>query len=118
MKTAVVAAIVLVASLPAPAQEGTLIHNGFITAQQFMRASESMQRGYVMGYIDATFISPLLGSPKARVVPIENCVEGMNDEQLVAMFLKYLRNNPERWHQSAHAAFYATILDACGIKNK
>lgn len=118
MRRIVIACMAVLMSSAAASADGVLIHNGFVTGQEFMRATDAEQRRYIMGLVDGLFLAPLVRAPKAKVIPIEKCVEGMTDEQLNAIFLKYLRNNPERWHQSAHAAFYTAIVETCGIKTK
>jgi len=118
MRKIITACMVALMSSVAAGEDGVLIHNGSVTGQEFMRATETKQQGYIMGLVDGFFVAPLMGAPKAKLVPIEKCVEGMSDEQLNAIFLKYLRNNPERWHQSAHTAFYTAIVETCGIKMK
>ena len=71
-----------------------------------------------MGFVEGVLISPLLGAPKSQIELIERCLDGMNDQQLVAIFEKFLRGNPERWHESAHVLFYATIVQTCRLNKE
>ncbi len=76
----------------------------------------SVQRklGYVMGFVDATFLSPLYGAPKSEVAWLERCGMGMTDEQLVAVLEKWMAGNPERWHESMHVLALTALREACG----
>lgn len=92
---------------------GTRIHQGFLTGQQYLDADVSVRRGYAMGILDGLFISPLAGASSERLMSLGDCVENMNDDQIEAIFSKYLREHLERWHQSAHGAFFGAMLDIC-----
>lgn len=96
--------------------EAVAIKNGFLTGQDYLESSELKQRAYVMGLVDGLFVSPILGAPKRRLAPFERCIEGMTDTQVAAILLKFLRDNPGRWHQSAHVSFYTAMKENCSIR--
>ncbi|HEX9757476.1 MAG TPA: hypothetical protein VGB26_06700 [Nitrospiria bacterium] len=108
--------LLISASGAAYAEEGVYIHDGFLKGEQYLKLSETQQRGYAIGLVDGLFLSPLYGAPKARIAPFEKCVEGMSDTQVAAVLTKYLQDRPARWHESANAVFFGALKDACAIK--
>ena len=43
-----------------------VIHNGFITGEQYLRLADSARHNYVMGLIDGIFLAPMLGGSERR----------------------------------------------------
>ena len=86
---------------------------------------ESSQRSYAAGIVDGMLLAPLLAAPKritfkakemaatTKTEWLENCIVGMNDEQVVAIINKWLRDHPERWHESVHTSVFWALSDAC-----
>ena len=95
------------------AEEWSLIHNGFLTGNQFLNAGDSTKRGYLMGFIDGLLVSPFVGAPKEKIVWLERCLDGMNDRQIVAIFDTWLTKNPAHWHEPAHALAFRAFREAC-----
>lgn len=102
-------------SISAAAQEvdDVLIKTGFITGTQFRSFSDPDRRSYSMGVLDGMFLSPFFGASKEQLRWLETCVTGMNDEQVAALLLKYVNDNPGRWHESMHVLAFAAMQDAC-----
>ena len=90
-----------------------LVHNGFITAQQFRGLPELSRRSYAAGIVDGILLAPLVGAPKASLEWFESCVTRMTDEQVAAIISKFVNDNPARWHEQVHAQFYAAMRQAC-----
>jgi hypothetical protein len=107
---------------PAPAVG---IHNGFVTGQEFLEMPPLEQTGYVMGVVDGMQLAPLFGAPRRlhftpkEMTPttptewVENCVAGMTNFQVVAIFKKYLNDHPEIWHESAHSTAFTALKVSC-----
>jgi hypothetical protein len=93
--------------------EPVTIHDGFLTGQQFRDLPESARKFYAAGVVDGAFLAPLFGAPKPRLQWLETCAVGMTDIQVAAIILKFLSDNPGRWHQPVHASAYAALLQAC-----
>jgi hypothetical protein len=55
----------------------------------------------------------MYGAPKKNLAVLEKCTEGMTGQQLVAIFNKYLKSNPELWHKSMHTLVYRAMNEAC-----
>ena len=93
--------------------DAVVIHNGFITGQQFRDLPDVARKFYAAGIVDGVFLAPLFGASKPRLEWLEGCVVGMTDVQIAAIISKYLDDNPARWHQSVHAAAYSALRQSC-----
>ncbi len=105
-------AIFLTAGPLFAADKPVWIHNGFGTGHDYVKMTESQKRAYAMGAINGMLVGPLFGAPKERVQWIESYVENMTDEQVAAIFTKYLQDNPGRWHDGLHVLMYSAIKEA------
>ena len=94
------------------AQDGVVIHNGFLTGDEFRKSTPSQQQTYVMGFVDGLLISPLVGAEKGQVKWLEVLIEGMTSEQITAILLKYINDNPEAWNECSHTIAYRALRQA------
>jgi hypothetical protein len=92
--------------------EAVLIQNGFGTGQDYLKMTKSQQRAYAMGVVNGILLSPLFGAPKGEMKWFESYIVGMSDEQVAAILLKYLENNPGRWHDRLNILAYSAIKEA------
>jgi hypothetical protein len=99
-------------TIAAPA-ESVPIQNGFLTGNSYRDLASSEKRGYVMGFLDGAFVSPLFGAPKNKVKWLEDCAVGMTDEQVVAILDKWLTENPGRWHQRMNVLSFDALKEGC-----
>jgi hypothetical protein len=94
------------------ADKTILVHNGFGTGQDFIKMNDSQKRAYAMGAINGMIIAPLFGAPKAKIDWLESFVENMTDEQVAFILMKYLQDNPGRWHDGLHVLMFSAIKDS------
>ena len=94
------------------ADDGVLIHEGWITGNTFRAFEVESKNVYVVGLIDGIFLSPFYGASKEN---LEQCTTGMTGQQVVAIFDKYLQKKPERWHLSMHVNGFSALKEACNI---
>lgn len=121
-------AILVVASMSAPSalrcqvaqpqssktdEQPLVVHDGFITGQQFRGLPEPSKRSYAAGLVDGVLLAPLMGAPKARMKWLESCLVGMTDEQVAAIIVKFVNDNPARWHEPVHVQFFSAMRSAC-----
>jgi hypothetical protein len=106
---------ILFLSLNIQAKEGVSIHQGWITGNTYRAFEATSKNVYAVGLVDGVFLSPLYGAPKEKLKPLEQCTTGMTGQQVVAIFNKYLNENPERWHQSMHVIGFTALKEACDI---
>lgn len=95
------------------AEESVLIHKGFITGNTFRALDPTSKNVYATGLIDGILLAPLYGAPEKNLDSFEACTIGMTGQQVVAIFEKYLRDNPDRWHQSMHVIGFSAMKHAC-----
>lgn len=106
--------ILLLASWCATAQDGDIvIKSGFITGTQYRAFTEPDRRKYAIGLVDGVLLAPFFNADRKQMEWLERCATGMNDVQVVAIFDKYLRENPMRWHQSMNALAFAALKETC-----
>lgn len=69
--------------------------------------------GYVSGFIDGMVVSgPFKGGPSLICLP----PSGVDTEQVIRVYVKYLRERPERLHQSGRVLLYASLRNAYPCK--
>jgi hypothetical protein len=95
------------------ADDGIAVQNGFITGNTFRALDQASKNVYATGLIDGILLAPLYGAPEERLNNFEQCTVGMTGQQVVAIFGKYLKNNPERWHNSMHVIAFSALREAC-----
>ena len=89
------------------------IQNGFLTGNDYRGLDAISKNMYVTGLIDGMFLAPFYGASEKEVSYLAKCTEGMTASQIRAIFDKYLKNNPEKWHQNMHLIGYNAILGVC-----
>ncbi len=116
LKFLIVAALLLLAAIHAPdatAQSDPLTARSWqlLSGQDYLELAEYDREVYVTGVNDAYNWSYVAGFERMKwLVP---CVHGRQAEQLSAMFAKWLKNNPERWHEPAAKLFPFAMFSDC-----
>jgi len=105
--------LILVFSTASYAESKVSISTGFITGNTFRALDVVSKNLYATGIIDGMLLSPLYGAPKGNLAQLEKCTEGMNGQQLVAIFNKYLNSDPEVWDRGMHTIVYSAMNVAC-----
>jgi len=86
---------------------------GFIKGNTYREYSDDVKAVYVMGVMDGMVIAPVFSAPKKKLAWLEACSVGMSGYQVAAIVDKYLRDNPEHWHEPTNILVYSAMLDAC-----
>lgn len=89
------------------------IKEGFLTGNSFRELNYDGKRAYAMGFLDGVFVSPMFDAPKKKLQWIERCAVGMTDEQVVAIFKKFLSENPPRWHEPMNILAWVSMKESC-----
>ena len=92
---------------------GVYVREVFINGNEFLGRSDQEKRFYAIGVIEGMLLPPFFGAPNNNLAWLEDCVVGMTDRQVVAIFEKFLSENPGRWHDPMHILSYAAMRDAC-----
>ena len=82
-----------------------------LSGQDYLELAEYDREVYVSGINDAYSWSYVAGFERMKW--LGPCVQGRQAEQLAAMFSKWLRENPERWHEPAAKLFPFAMFAAC-----
>src|SRR3954471_3017508 len=78
-------------------QQGIRIHNGMVNGIHYKSYDSGRRRAYLMGVIDGIFVSPLFSASDGSPMPVEPCVEGMTDLQILGIVDNYHLQHPEYW---------------------
>lgn len=86
-------------------QAATRAFPGFVTANEYRALSVAEKYAYSAGLIDGLLASPILLEDEIR--QLEDCVTGMSNSQMSAIFDQYISDKPGTWHESmsVHAVF-------------
>jgi len=93
--------------------EGVWVPNPFLSGQQYLALSASERTTYIMGLVDGIYIGPLFGASETRVKALQSCLQQRTNVQIAAILSKYIQDQPERWHDGAHALFYSRMVELC-----
>lgn len=104
---------ILMAFAPVAQAQAVYIKNDFLTGNDFQRLPPTSKRGFAMGFVAGAFVAPMFGAQKQDIRWIENCINGMDDVQLVAVIDKWLAGNPVRWHEPMGVLTYAALRESC-----
>lgn len=106
----------VVAGVQADAQERktVVIYSGYMTGEDCIRDSDESMASYMMGVVNGLLISPFYGAPEQRLKPLSQCLTGVTSTQLAATLKKWLKENPERWHDGCHVAASMALQRMCG----
>ena len=90
-----------------------VIQNGFLTGEDFLEQSERYQQGYAAGFVNGLMTSPFMGAWENCAKHYSECLAGTTDSQLAAVIRRWLKENPERWHEGSHIASWLAIRQMC-----
>jgi len=89
------------------------VNSGFGTGELFLSLSESEQRSYAVGVINGMLVAPMFGAQKKKMRWFEQCIQNMTDSQVTSILVKFLRDNPGRWHETPHVPMFTALKEAC-----
>ncbi|HAF21424.1 MAG TPA: hypothetical protein DCK93_00695 [Blastocatellia bacterium] len=113
------AAILLISCIPGYTnpQAGT-VSNGFMKGKDYLDMTANEKRAYAMGAINGMLVAPFFAAPKEKVAWLETCAVNMSDEQVAAIFTKYIRDHPAEWHYGLNVLSFSAMRDACPASKK
>ncbi len=82
-----------------------------LSGQDYLELAEYDREVYISGINDAYNWSYVAGFERMKW--LGPCVRGRKAQQMSAMFSKWLRQNPERWHEPAAKLFPFAMFAAC-----
>jgi hypothetical protein len=96
---------------PGPVGKGMPLSWQLFRADEYLALPDYEREFYVAGLSDAYNWSYSGGFKRMKW--IVRCVQGRKAPQLTAMFGKWLKQNPERWHEPAAKLFPFAIFELC-----
>jgi hypothetical protein len=103
--TVAVAVLVLVLVLGAVAWGERV--SGFCTGNTYLKFDDHAQVGYVMGVSDAF---SLIASNPTNTKLFDSLSTGMSPKQVHAVVEKYMKDNPQEWHDAMAAIVYLAVV--------
>jgi hypothetical protein len=94
-------------------REAKNIAKGFGIVKIYRGESEAFRIGYVTGVMDGIALAPMFGAPETNMKWVNNCLVGMDGNQVTAIVDKYLKDHPESWHVQLNALVYSALIDVC-----
>jgi isopentenyl diphosphate isomerase/L-lactate dehydrogenase-like FMN-dependent dehydrogenase len=87
--------VIFLAAVPIFANDKPVwVSGGLGTGLDYVKMTEAEKHAYAIGAINGMLVGHLLGAPRDKKQWLESYVENMTDEQVVAIFTKYLQDNP------------------------
>lgn len=105
--------LMLITPFVVHADNGISVKRGFITGNTFRALDQPSKNVYATGLVDGILLAPFYGAPEERLNNFERCTAGMTGQQIVAIFEKHLKENPERWHHDMHIIAFSALREAC-----
>jgi hypothetical protein len=68
---------------------------------------------YAVGLVDGMLTAPIFEASKKQTQWLEQCVVSMSNEQVGAIFDKFLRDNPGRWQEQMNILGWVAMKSAC-----
>lgn len=95
------------------AQSMVFVPQGFVTGNQYRQLPIRERLAYTTGLIDGLLLSPAFGAPRSHTAWIGECIHGMQNPQIQAMFDRQLEAKPEQWHGGANIIMKDALLNRC-----
>ena len=90
-----------------------LVLHGYQTGNGYLQMPDVQRRAYVMGLFDGFMSSTIIGGDVTVVERVKSCMSGVKSHQVMAIFDKYLRDNPPEWHEDSNLLFLQAISHMC-----
>lgn len=106
-----IAVVTLLLFLPAlPAQAIIL---GYVTGNDYLKLDDNARLGWLIGAMDGIMAESTLIKKDAQGPWLGRCIDGLDTQQIKAIFEKELSENPEGWHAPAALIFRGKMKDFC-----
>ncbi|WP_035552955.1 Rap1a/Tai family immunity protein [Burkholderia sp. 9120] len=94
---------------------GLAFHGGFETGSSYNDLSVTERIGYAEGLVDGLLVSSVLTGSDRNLDMLSGCIHGMTNKQVVAVFDKYLRDNPKYWQDPMNMLALTALKETCAI---
>ena len=110
--------IVIILLIPAPvlaqplSDKTVIIGEGFFKGNKYLEQVDLVKKAYITGLIDGLMAGQFIQTDE-DLHWLNNCVKGMQNQQVQAIVDKYLKNNPKELHTSMNGITYRAIFKIC-----
>ena len=87
------------------------VRSAYVKGRDFADFPEARQRAYVMGLADGFHFAPVLCM--GILEQLEPCLGGMSDVEMAALLNEFVRDHPDRSHESSNTLMYAALVEKC-----
>jgi len=103
-------------SLMLAEEEGILIQGGGLKGSEYRELSEGERASYSMGIVEGILLAPwFAGEQIPKIDFLHQCIVGMTNKQLSAIFDKYLNEHPEKWHKYMSFSVLGAMIETCKL---
>jgi len=81
--------------------------------KEFNDFSAAEKNAYSVGFINGLAVSGVIGADPKRLAILESCIHPMDSTQVAAILDKYIKDQPELWHEPLAMNSYNALLGAC-----
>ena len=102
------------AEIPPCVKEGETktFPKGFLTGSMYLKTTEGEKSAYAMGALDGMLMAPAFGVPEKCTKWLIDFTGGMTNEHVAAIITKYLKDNPEVWHEQLNVLVLNAMNEA------
>jgi len=108
IRIAVMTVFMLIPALPAQA-----IILGYITGNEYLKLDDNEKLGWLIGVMDGIMAESIYIKKDGQGPWLGRCIDGLDTQQIKAIFEKKLRENPGEWHAPAALIFRGNMKDFC-----
>jgi hypothetical protein len=95
-----------------------IVWTPFYNGETFLGLSDHERMMYATGLTDGFIGSGLFDASDESVAGLVSCVKGMSNNQITAIFTKYVNDHPENWHYPMSIQAFNALDAACPGKLK
>lgn len=95
------------------AKDGVMVYSGVYDGNFYLQQDEPSKLQYITGVYDGIQLAPLFGAPEDNMGWVYKCCVGMTNLQLKAIVERFMKDNPQRWHDQMNILVYSALIDAC-----
>jgi len=110
------AIIILLASQPnfSFAKEVSVTKGFELSGNYFNNLLDDQKMAYLLGMVGGILAAPLyVGDEKYKIKWFADCLEDMTIDQIKAITIKYMDDNPVRWNNQMKLIFYRAMAGVC-----
>lgn len=86
---------------------------GYVTGNDYLKLDENSRLSWLVGAMDGIMAESAMIEKDSKGPWLGRCINGLDTQQIKAIFEKELNNNPEGWHAPAAFIFRVKMEKYC-----